>query len=183
MYLSLQSRLAFPSRLSSSPGSRGILQLVAEFCLLVVPLLLSLTVFATYPLSLSLCFFIPAFIIHKALPPLPAPSQPALLPPPSPSTSRPASPAATPTRTDHSSIHVLPTPIPTPTPRRSTFPNGAATKSNSVPPLPALTTYRAHMMLMTVLAILAVDFRVFPRMLSKCESWGVSVVGLTSPLS
>jgi hypothetical protein len=29
---------------------------------------------------------------------------------------------------------------------------------------------------MTVIAILAVDFPVFPRALSKCESWGVSVV-------
>lgn len=45
-------------------------------------------------------------------------------------------------------------------------------------PLPALTTYRAHMMLMTVLAILAVDFRVFPRALAKCESWGVGLVSV-----
>jgi len=43
-------------------------------------------------------------------------------------------------------------------------------------PLPALTTYRAHMMLMTVLAILAVDFPVFPRSLVKCETFGVSLV-------
>ncbi|KAF8607314.1 hypothetical protein BDV93DRAFT_488337 [Ceratobasidium sp. AG-I] len=178
LYLSLQSRLAFPSRLSSGLGNHGILQLVAEFCLLVVPLLLSMTLFALYPLTLSLSLFIPALLIHKILPPLPPPSQPALLPPPSPSTSRPSSPAATPTRTDYSSIHVLPTPIPSPTPRRSTFPNGVSTRSNSVPPLPALTIYRAHMMLMTVLGILAVDFQVFPRMLSKCESWGVSVMDL-----
>jgi hypothetical protein len=31
-------------------------------------------------------------------------------------------------------------------------------------------------MLMTVLAILAVDFPVFPRTLAKCETYGVSLV-------
>ena len=42
--------------------------------------------------------------------------------------------------------------------------------------LSALSTYRAHMMLVTVLAILAVDFPVFPRKLAKCETYGVSFV-------
>ena len=42
--------------------------------------------------------------------------------------------------------------------------------------LPALSSYRAHMMLVTVLAILAVDFPVFPRALAKCETYGVSFV-------
>ena len=45
-----------------------------------------------------------------------------------------------------------------------------------IAPLPALTIYRAHMMLMTILAILAVDFPVFPRSLAKCETFGVSLV-------
>lgn len=43
-------------------------------------------------------------------------------------------------------------------------------------PLPAASTWRAHMMLMTVLCILAVDFPVFPRALAKCETYGVSLV-------
>lgn len=42
--------------------------------------------------------------------------------------------------------------------------------------LPALTSYRGHMMLVTVLSILAVDFQVFPRALAKCETYGVSLV-------
>ncbi len=48
--------------------------------------------------------------------------------------------------------------------------------ANAKAPLPFLTTYRAHMLLMTILAILAVDFPVFPRSLAKCESFGVSLV-------
>ncbi|PWY99824.1 GWT1-domain-containing protein [Testicularia cyperi] len=43
-----------------------------------------------------------------------------------------------------------------------------------VRPRPFLTVYRAHMMLVTIISILAVDFPVFPRELSKCESWGTS---------
>lgn len=32
------------------------------------------------------------------------------------------------------------------------------------------------MMLITILSILAVDFPVFPRILAKCETYGVSLV-------
>ena len=48
--------------------------------------------------------------------------------------------------------------------------------SGKFPFLPAVTTWRAHMMLMTSLCILAVDFPVFPRELAKCETFGVSLV-------
>lgn len=42
--------------------------------------------------------------------------------------------------------------------------------------LPFLSVYRAHMMVMTVLAILAVDFPVFPRVLGKTEDWGTGLM-------
>ena len=66
----------------------------------------------------------------------------------------------------------------TPLPLRQPPVSSTSTSSNQVriPALPALTTYRAHMMLMTVLSILAVDFPVFPRNLVKCETFGVSLV-------
>ncbi|KAG8992302.1 Glucosaminyl phosphatidylinositol (GlcN-PI) nositol acylation protein [Tulasnella sp. JGI-2019a] len=51
-------------------------------------------------------------------------------------------------------------------------------KSPSLPPLQSLTIYRAQMLLLTSICILAVDFPVFPRALAKCESWGVSVMDL-----
>lgn len=44
-----------------------------------------------------------------------------------------------------------------------------------IPLFPPLTTYRAHMLLMTAICILAVDFPVFPRSLVKCETFGVSI--------
>ncbi|EKM57256.1 uncharacterized protein PHACADRAFT_172903 [Phanerochaete carnosa HHB-10118-sp] len=47
---------------------------------------------------------------------------------------------------------------------------------STIPPLAALTTYRAHMLLLTAICILAVDFPVFPRILAKCETFGASLM-------
>ncbi|KAL1691583.1 GWT1-domain-containing protein [Schizophyllum commune] len=64
-----------------------------------------------------------------------------------------------------------------PLPSRSPAPSAGFSMSPArVPPLPALSTFRAHMLLMTILAILAVDFPVFPRELAKCETFGVSLM-------
>ncbi|GJE93137.1 GWT1-domain-containing protein [Phanerochaete sordida] len=56
--------------------------------------------------------------------------------------------------------------------RRSSPPNSV------IPPLAALTTYRAHMLLLTAICILAVDFPVFPRALAKCETFGASLMDM-----
>ena len=69
-----------------------------------------------------------------------------------------------------------------PLPSRSPAPSAGFSMSPArVPPLPALSTFRAHMLLMTILAILAVDFPVFPRELAKCETFGVSLVRVPMP--
>ncbi|KAL0564054.1 Glucosaminyl phosphatidylinositol (GlcN-PI) nositol acylation protein [Marasmius crinis-equi] len=49
---------------------------------------------------------------------------------------------------------------------------------STLPQLNCVTTYRAHMLLMTILAILAVDFPVFPRSLAKCETFGFSLMDI-----
>ena len=54
--------------------------------------------------------------------------------------------------------------------------NTSPAQQPQIPPLPALTTYRAYMLVLTYLSILAVDFPIFPRSLAKCETYGVSLV-------
>lgn len=46
---------------------------------------------------------------------------------------------------------------------------------------PFLSVYRAHMMVMTILAILSVDFEIFPRVQAKCEDFGTSLVSAPEP--
>ncbi|KAK0452461.1 GWT1-domain-containing protein [Armillaria borealis] len=124
LYHTLLSR-ASSTRLNKSPIS---------WVILVLPLLLSMTLFAEMPALLSILMLIPALGLSFF------------------------------------SRHESGTPLPSNESGRGT----ASTKA----PLPFLTTYRAHMLLMTILAILAVDFPVFPRSLAKCESFGVSLMDL-----
>ncbi len=130
---------------------------LSEWLLLVIPLLLSMTLFAERPGTLSAALLLPAVAISI------------LFPPHQSGTPLPFGGAVSP--------RVSPTPHPAPgsddkTPQQRT----TSTEVSETTRLSALSTYRAHMILVTMLAILAVDFPVFPRALAKCETYGVSFV-------
>jgi phosphatidylinositol glycan class W len=140
------SSIALHSALRSRVQAFGSAYFLAEFVILVMPLLLSMTLFAEAPGALSLLLLVPMLVL-LLLPPL-----------------------------------ERGTPLPAETRDEVASPNGRSRAetppTQSLRPLPALTTYRAHMMLMTILSILAVDFPVFPRVLAKCETYGVSLMDI-----
>ena len=106
-----------------------------------------------------------------------------------PSRSRRRRHSPTPSTYTHTAIDVLPTPelaqssfLPS---QGKTYPSAIGQKAGlpSEERLPFLSVYRAHMMVMTIHCILAVDFPVFPRSQGKCENFGTSLVSFAFTLN
>jgi glucosaminylphosphatidylinositol acyltransferase len=154
----VKSSIALHSALSSRLPTNQPLHFTPEWVILTLPLLLSITYFANMPALLSVILLLPTGVL------LLVPPRESGTPLPSGYTSAPHTPPPPP----YASLEPeLAQPSEQPSSKE---------KSLMITPLPALTTYRAHMILMTILCILAVDFQVFPRALAKCETWGVSLV-------
>ncbi|KAH8984819.1 GWT1-domain-containing protein [Lactarius akahatsu] len=157
------SSIALHSSIRSRFPPPKSFQFLSEWILLVAPLLLSMTLFADRPGILSAALLLPSALVYFLFPPHESGT-------PLPSGGAPSSPHTSPTLLRAPSFHgddssaaaAAPTAVDEPTTTR----------------LAALSTYRAHMMLVTILAILAVDFPVFPRALAKCETYGVSLMDM-----
>lgn len=152
--------IALHSALRTRLPSQKNLNFAIDFVLLAVPMLLSVTTFAMSPGYLLVLLMLPTLVLLL----LPAREAGTPLPSMHASGSRHSSRRSSPVR-DSSGA--------------GTVAQDAQPKANSViPPLAALTTYRAYMLLFTSICILAVDFPVFPRALAKCESFGASLMDI-----
>lgn len=131
--------------------------MTVEYACLVVPLMLALTIFSAHPLQLNAVIYGCIALLYVSNL---APSQ---------SRTFHTSPS---TGSERSYQH-----------KRTASTSEEVTNRYAGQAIPAsyfqkpfATVWRAHMMLMTVICILAVDFPVFPRIFGKCESWGTSIV-------
>ncbi|KAI0712736.1 GWT1-domain-containing protein [Cerioporus squamosus] len=149
-FASLLSIALYSAVRTRLPPSRP-LSFLPEAFLLVLPILLSVTVFASSPGLLCLLLTVPTVLLL-------------MLP-------RRESGTFLPSALRHSRASSR-------TSNTSRDPSPSAALAVPIPPLPALTTYRAHMLLLTFICILAVDFPVFPRALAKCETFGVSLMDI-----
>ncbi|KAJ3484919.1 hypothetical protein NLI96_g5316 [Meripilus lineatus] len=150
--VSLFSIALHSSLLTRLPPTSSQLTFIPSFLILILPLLLSVTLFANSPGLLSLIILFPTGVLLL----VPRRESGVVLPY-----------VGSPSRGSGNSSEG----------EKDDEPNEKRRRGR-IPLLPALTTYRSHMLMLTFISILAVDFPVFPRSLAKCETFGVSMMDL-----
>lgn len=141
---------ALQSRRSFFTPYRSV-ALLTDFLLNVLSILFATTMYSSMPVLLNLLLISPAMLISVLSEPRPSPrsSKPSIV------------------RSNGSAPGVL----------RSSS-KQSEKDLDPFPVRPFLTTYRGAMMIVTCMAILAVDFRVFPRRFAKAENWGTSLMDM-----
>lgn len=147
----LQSRQSFFRDASPLPPLVG---LIVDFLLNVCAVLLSITLWSSTPLLLTGLILAPALFVYALPPRTQRRRKTPKLPPSGGSSSNNNNNAKSKTKDAE----------------------GGALGVLSLKPF--LTQYRGSMMVITCLAILAVDFRIFPRRFAKVETWGTSLMDI-----
>ncbi|KAH8682099.1 GWT1-domain-containing protein [Xylariales sp. PMI_506] len=155
----LQSRHAF-FKITPAP-----LALAVDFLLNVCAILLAITLYSSTPLLLSGLIIAPALFLYVLPPVQTTPRKKPRVPPPSSkliiNKDKDDGNKAAESQSGGKS---------------SSSPNNNALDVLSLKSF--LTQYRGSMLVATCLAILAVDFRIFPRRFAKVETWGTSIMDL-----
>ncbi|CCX33156.1 GWT1-domain-containing protein [Pyronema domesticum] len=134
-------------------SSYGLPQYILDFVLSALLLLYATTLYSSQPALLNAAVLLPALLAYFTTPPkaTKGPKKP-----PTKSATKPAKPVAKTTSKGSSDETTL----------------------SQLPKKPFLTVYRGSMMVITCVAILAVDFPIFPRRFAKVENWGTSLMDL-----
>ncbi|KAL2401571.1 GPI-anchored wall transfer protein 1 [Exophiala dermatitidis] len=143
----------------------------ADFLLNVCAILFAITIYASAPLVLNIFLISPAIFVilfNRATTPKPKSKSKAKSKATSTSKSQPK-PQLNSSATPSPSSNVT---------NDSSSPSSSPRRWRSLPVRPFLTHYRGSMLVVTCLAILAVDFPIFPRRFAKVETWGTSLMDL-----
>ncbi|KAJ4520501.1 Glucosaminyl phosphatidylinositol (GlcN-PI) nositol acylation protein [Exophiala dermatitidis] len=145
----------------------------ADFLLNVCAILFAITIYASAPLVLNIFLISPAIFVilfNRATTTKSKSKSKAKAKATSTSKSQPKpqlNSSATPSPSSNVTIN-----------SSSSSPSSSSRRWRSLPVRPFLTHYRGSMLVVTCLAILAVDFPIFPRRFAKVETWGTSLMDL-----
>ncbi|KAI5282885.1 Glucosaminyl phosphatidylinositol (GlcN-PI) nositol acylation protein [Ascosphaera aggregata] len=159
LWSALQSRKSFFSQ-------KGVAPLIVDILLNIGTILVAITIYSSIPVTLNILLVSPAVILYLT----------------TPGQHKTSSPRHTNGKDKKNKNKNKNKKDETTSEQLSSFTAAATPPSSAqldqLPVRPFITTYRGAMLIITCLAILAVDFRIFPRRFAKVETWGTSLMDL-----